>query len=122
MVGRCLKRLIGSPHNKQAVELRAAVVIQAYNLTVKDSFMRNLRQRRTEAREGFVNVSLPGDQAAGTRFDDREGAKAVELQLVQPIKVVERVAPDCQAHGSELRKHRYFDSTASCPGALELAT
>jgi hypothetical protein len=44
-------------------------------------------------------VFLPGKEPALPMLDDRQGAKAIVLDLIDPIPIIERLRPFNQGHG-----------------------
>ena len=87
------------------MELRPSLTVKANDLAIERSFVAELGERGAQAWERLVNVTISGDEVAGAGLNYGERSEPIVLKLEQPIRVVERLPPERQAHGRELRNH-----------------
>src|SRR5262249_40386650 len=84
----------------QGVELRPPLRVEADDLAVEHDGMplESLGQLAAQAIESAEPEALPRDKAGAVRVHESERAEAVELQLEEPVAVVERVGPTKERH------------------------
>jgi len=102
-VERAKVRLI--PTAEKLIELRPALIVKANDLAIERSFVLELGERGAQAWERFADVTISGDEVAAAGLNYGERSEPIVLKLEQPIRVVERLTPERQAHGRELRNH-----------------
>jgi hypothetical protein len=78
---------------QQVCELRSACVIQANDLSIEHSILGAALQRKStiQGGKGPKLVPVAGDQPATAIFEVRQGAKAVPLDLKEPIRMGKRL-------------------------------
>jgi hypothetical protein len=87
--------------------LRSAHLIQAYNFPVEDSILGAALQRKSKIQrgKGLDLVPVAGDQPPMAIFEVCQGAKAVPLDLKEPLTMGKGPRRTANRHGLKMRQH-----------------
>jgi hypothetical protein len=92
---------------QQVCELRSARLIQANDFPIEHGILGTTLQRKSKIQswEGLELISVAGDQLAMAVFDVCQGAKAVPLDLKEPVRMGKGPWRTANWHGLKIRQH-----------------